>query len=204
MRVRRRLYVSTEGWIVLVPVKALAWAKSRLSVGVERRRRLALEFAAHTVSVASSTPQVQDTVVITGDDEVVCGLGVPGISFLPEPVGPPDLNACLRRAVATVREQEQASLAILVADLPGLAGAELAQALDAAAFCDRAVVVDADGTGTTLLTAGRGLTPRPRFGEESFKRHVGRGHTPLSGEWPGLRRDVDVLEDLRVVEEWVL
>ena len=91
-----------------------------------------------------------------------------------------------------------------MADLPGLAGAELAQALDAAAFCDRAVVADADGTGTTLLTAGRGLTPRPRFGEESFKRHVGRGHTPLSGEWPGLRRDVDVLEDLRVVEEWVL
>ena len=191
-----------EEWIVLVPVKALALAKSRLVVDSDHRRQLALDFAAHTVSVASRVPHVKDTVVITDDDEVIRRLMAPGVSFLPEPVGRPGLNVCLERSATAVRKRQQAPLAILVADLPWLADAELARALVCAVSCDRAVVADAEGTGTTLLTAGRGLMPHPCFGRASFRRHIARGHTPLMGQWPGLRRDVDVLDHLRAVEEW--
>lgn len=204
MLVWRELQVSPEEeWIVLVPVKALVLAKSRLAVGADRRRQLALDFATHTVSVASRVPHVKRTVVITDDDEVVRRLMAPGVSFLSEPAGRPGLNACLERSARAVRERRRAPLAILVADLPRLADAELARALDCAASYDRAVVADADGAGTTLLTAGRGLMPQPCFGQDSFRRHVSRGYTPLAGNWPGLRRDVDILDHLCAVEEWI-
>lgn len=203
MPVWRELQVSPEGeWIVLVPVKALALAKSRLAVGAERRRQLALDFAMHTVSVASCVPHVRHTVVITDDDEVVRRLMAPGVSFLSEPPGNPGLNACLEWSVRAVRERQRGPLALLVADLPWLVDTELARALECAASYDHAVVADTDGTGTTLLTAGRGLMPHPCFGQGSFRRHVSRGCAPLTGEWPGLRRDVDILDHLCTVEEW--
>jgi 2-phospho-L-lactate guanylyltransferase len=38
---------------------------------------------------------------------------------------------------------------------------------------------------------------RPRFGAGSALRHRAAGAHPLSGNWPGLRRDVDTEQDLR-------
>ena len=53
------------------------------------------------------------------------------------------------------------------------------------------------GTGTTLLTA-RGTPLGPRFGPGSARGAPGeRAPSPLTGDWPGLRRDVDTEADLR-------
>ena len=57
-------------------------------------------------------------------------------------------------------------------------------------------MADVHGTGTTLLTAV-GTPLRPRFGAGSAQAHRDDGTLALTGDWPGLVRDVDALEDLR-------
>jgi 2-phospho-L-lactate guanylyltransferase len=94
----------------------------------------------------------------------------------------------------------------LQADLPALRPAQLDAALAAAraaftrgapaAFC-----ADAEGTGTTLLATAPGHELEPRFGIDSAARHREAGAVELDGDWPGLRRDVDTADDLRVAAE---
>jgi 2-phospho-L-lactate guanylyltransferase len=58
-------------------------------------------------------------------------------------------------------------------------------------------VPDAQGTGTTLLTAVDAEL-QPRFGPGSAEAHLAGGAVALTGRWPGLIRDVDTEADLRV------
>lgn len=66
-------------WTVLLPVKVLARAKSRLAVlAGERRRELALALASDTVAAVLACPEVARVVVITSDPvaaRLLAGLG---------------------------------------------------------------------------------------------------------------------------------
>jgi|SRR6185437_1553973 2-phospho-L-lactate guanylyltransferase len=66
-------------WTVLLPVKVLARAKSRLAVlAGERRRELALALASDTVAAVLACPEVARVVVITSDPvagPLLAGLG---------------------------------------------------------------------------------------------------------------------------------
>ena len=66
-------------WTVLLPVKVLARAKSRLAVlAGDRRRELALALASDTVSAVLACPEVARVVVITSDPvagPLLAGLG---------------------------------------------------------------------------------------------------------------------------------
>lgn len=80
---------------------------------------------------------------------------------------------------------------MLLGDLPALRPEDLRAALAACARLDRAVVPDADGSGTVLLT---GLGPgrlEPSFGPGSAARHEALGHVRLPLDLPRLRTDVD-------------
>jgi 2-phospho-L-lactate/phosphoenolpyruvate guanylyltransferase len=63
----------------------------------------------------------------------------------------------------------------------------------------RSFVADAAGTGTVLLTAPPGKPLDPRFGIGSAAAHAASGARNLSGDWPGLRQDVDTPADLAAV-----
>jgi 2-phospho-L-lactate guanylyltransferase len=89
-----------------------------------------------------------------------------------------------------------AAVAALSSDLPALRPGELTAALAAAQGAPRCFVADAQGTGTTLLTAV-GTDLAPAFGAGSAQRHAAGGAVPLTGTWPGLARDVDTPGDLR-------
>lgn len=91
-------------------------------------------------------------------------------------------------------------VAVLLGDLPALRPDDLDEALAAASAFPRAVVVDAEGTGTTLLTASAGVLLDPAFGAGSAAEHLRRGHVALDvpGQ-SGLRQDVDRLGDLAAV-----
>ncbi|GAA5031849.1 2-phospho-L-lactate guanylyltransferase [Microbacterium fluvii] len=87
--------------------------------------------------------------------------------------------------------------AALLGDLPALRPEDLAQALEAAASVDRAVVADAEGTGSTLVTAGAGVPWASSFGDGSLARHVALGCAPLDVPADStLRRDVDTADQL--------
>lgn len=65
----------------------------------------------------------------------------------------------------------------------------------------RAFCADADGEGTTLLVCGPFAPLQPRFGVGSAAAHNAGGAVALSGRWPGLRRDVDTVDDLWAAAE---
>jgi 2-phospho-L-lactate/phosphoenolpyruvate guanylyltransferase len=211
-------------WTVLLPVKVLARAKSRLAVlAGDRRRELALALAADTVAAVAACPEVAQVVVITSDpvagpllaalgavvvpDEPADqraargGLGHPAVLAEAGSGAQEGLNAALRfGAAAAARRWPGTGLAALTADLPALRPAELSAALQAAAAAvgRASFVPDAAGVGTTLYAAPPGAGFQPLFGGASRARHAASGAAELSpAGLTGLRRDVDTADDLR-------
>jgi len=186
-------------WSVLLPVKVLAQAKSRLAdLAGPRRGELALALACDTVTAVLGCEAAARAVVITDDPVAAATLTHLGALVVPDQ--PRDgLNAALRHGAAFAAARwPGCGTAALSADLPALRPAELARALDAAAAWPTAFVADAAGDGTTLYTAAPGAAFRPAFGLASRARHAAGGAAELEpGDIPGLRRDVDTPADLR-------
>jgi len=150
-----------------------------------------LALLADTVAAAMACPAVGAVVVVTDETaaaDVVRGLGARTVPDEPDR----GLNPALEHGA---RSAAGPAVAALSSDLPALRPAELAAALRAAAD-GRSFVADAQGTGTTLLTAV-GTDLRPMFGTRSAEAHRASGAAALSGDWPGLVRDVDTEADLR-------
>jgi 2-phospho-L-lactate guanylyltransferase len=188
-------------WSLVVPVKVLAQAKSRLAgLADERRSRLALAMAADTVAAAIRADAVAVVLVVTDDPEVGDAVGDLGAVVLAdEPAA--GLNEALRHGAAYARDQWPGrGVAGLAADLPALRPEELTSALTAAASRRVAFVPDAAGTGTTLFAATPGAEFQPRFGRLSRRRHLADGAAELAAglQLTGLRRDVDTIDDLRL------
>jgi 2-phospho-L-lactate/phosphoenolpyruvate guanylyltransferase len=186
-------------WSIVIPVKVLARAKSRLTaLAGPRRPELALAMAADTVAAAVACGAAATVIVITGDAAAAAELSGLGALVLPDE---PDagLNPALEfgAAYAAARWPDRGRAA-LAADLPALLPDELAAALAAAAGLPEAFLADAAGTGTTLYTAGPRAAFRPRFGPGSRDRHRLGGAVQLDlSSVSGLRRDVDTPADLR-------
>jgi 2-phospho-L-lactate/phosphoenolpyruvate guanylyltransferase len=187
-------------WSVVVPAKRLAVAKTRMRPVTSHRagrspphEALVLALLADTLTAALASPLVVEVVVVTEEPaaaDLARQLGARPVGG--EPAG--GLNAALEHGAAAVTT---AAVAALLADLPALRPAELTAALTAAAGSPRCFVPDIEGTGTTLLTAV-GTPLRPLFGHGSSARaHSEDGAVPLTGDWPGLVRDVDTPEGLR-------
>ena len=79
--------------------------------------------------------------------------------------------------------------------LAALRTAELAEAIAGASRHSRSFIADRHHTGTAALFAF-GAPLVPEFGVDSARRHGDSGAVELSGEWPGLRCDIDTPEDL--------
>ncbi|NEC68529.1 2-phospho-L-lactate guanylyltransferase [Streptomyces sp. SID9727] len=191
-------------WSLVVPLKPLARAKTRLAPasGALLRPRLALAFARDTVAAALSCPDVADVVVVTDDPVAGAALAALGALVVPDTPGA-GLNAALAHGERAVRTgRPGAPLAALNADLPALRPAELSRVLEFSAAFPRAFVPDAAGIGTTFLSAAPGVELRPVFGGPSRVRHLASGAVEIT--LPGIdsvRRDVDTGEDLRVALE---
>lgn len=185
------------GWCVVVPVKTLDRAKSRLSTDPQERATLALCFAADTVAAALHAPSVLEVVVVTDDPTAVTlmrDLGATVIRDVPNA----GLNPALRHGAAHAASRHRGcGIVALLADLPALRSADLALALGRAATLGAAVVPDVAATGTTAYFVAAGGQFVPRFGWESLRAHVESGATPLTDvDLPTLRRDVDTPADL--------
>jgi 2-phospho-L-lactate guanylyltransferase len=186
-------------WSLVVPVKVLAQAKSRLiGLPASDRADLALAMATDTVAAAVAAAAVRAVLVITDDPAVGTEMARLGAQVLPdEPAS--GLNAALTFGAAYARDHwPERGVAGLAGDLPSLRPGELTAALGAAAISAHAFVPDADGTGTTLYAAAPGTRFEPLFGVASAARHLAAGATELDlPELAGLRQDVDTAEDLR-------
>lgn len=189
--------MSQPTWTVVVPVKRLAAAKSRLRgalAGVPHEE-LALALAADTVAAVRACPAVAEILVVTDDARVAAAARDAGARVLPDRPGA-GLNPAFRHGASAAGGGWVAGL---TADLPALRPAELAAALRAVSAGPpgvRRFVADAPGDGTVLLAAPPGMPLDPRFGVGSADAHAASGALPLAGNWPSLRRDVDTAADL--------
>jgi 2-phospho-L-lactate guanylyltransferase len=187
-------------WSVVIPIKPLPQAKSRLAeLAGPRRGELALAMAADTVTAVAACPAVAGVIVVT--DDATAGVQLRGLGAVVIPDTPASgLNpALLFGAAYSARHWPGRGVAALAADLPALRPAELGAALAAAGAWPQAFVADAAGSGTTLYTAGTAAAFSPRFGPGSRDRHAALGAVQLGLPGiGGLRQDVDTGADLRV------
>jgi 2-phospho-L-lactate guanylyltransferase len=194
--------VSLPPWTLIVPLKPLARAKSRLgeATGVHRPE-FALAFAQDTVAAALRCPAVARVLVVT--DDPLAGARLSALGAVPVPDLPAaGLNAALAHGAETARGTRPGPdggwLAALSADLPALRPEQLGRALAAATAHPRAFLADTQRIGTTLLTAAPGVRLDPRFEGRSRLRHAASGAHELDpDDVPSVRRDVDTPDDLR-------
>jgi 2-phospho-L-lactate/phosphoenolpyruvate guanylyltransferase len=191
--------MTDKAWSVLIPVKVLAEAKSRLaSLAGPRRAELALALASDTVTAVLASDAVARVIVITDDQDAAVVLAALGALVVPdEPRG--GLNPALRHGARYAAARWPGDgMAALSADLPALRPEQIGQALRAAAAWPTAFVADAAGDGTTLYAARAGAAFQPAFGLASRARHAAGGAVELGLDGiGGLRRDVDTPSDLR-------
>jgi 2-phospho-L-lactate guanylyltransferase len=183
----------SQKFALLVPVKTLSLAKSRLE-SPAARASLMRAFALDAIGAALASPAVATVYVVTDEPGFE-----DGTTRLPDE-GEGDLNRALVHAERRVRLLDPTvGVAAMCADLPSLLTEDLTAALVPGLTSepgDRWFVADAPGTGTTLLAAGPGVDLDPHFGVGSARRHEESGATPVHAEVPTLRADVDTDVDL--------
>ncbi|GAB3605762.1 hypothetical protein GCM10027413_11710 [Conyzicola nivalis] len=186
----------TREWIVVVPVKGTAEAKSRFGE-VPDRGALALAIALDTTTAALAAESVVGVIVVTSGAVATAFDDLDALVVVED--APAGLPAAIASGIELAAElgAPGRGIAVLLGDLPALTPGELDAALGLAAAHERATVADADGTGTVLVTAADGATHATAFGPGSSAAHVAAGYVPL--DLPadsGLRNDVDTLEQL--------
>jgi 2-phospho-L-lactate guanylyltransferase len=198
---------------LLIPVKALARAKTRLRGVAEARAdggvgasaahaRLVVALVRDTLAAVIGAAVVRRAVAICSDEVVRTVLAADGVRTIPdEPAA--GLNPALRYGEAVLRGADPtATVGALQADLPALQPEELDCAIRTGLITSgRAFCTDRTGTGTTLLLASPGQPLNPCFGPGSAAAHRATGARELTGCWPGLRCDVDTAADLAIAQD---
>ena len=181
----------------MVPVKGTRQAKSRFGAG--DYSALALAMAADTVAAAMGADGVAGVLVVTTAEASSIFDNLGAFVIVQETLG---LAAAVSLGVGTAFEMTEPGrgIAVLLGDLAALTSAELGAALTAARSHPLAMVADAAGDGTVLITAVNGATHAPAFGAGSSAAHRSAGYMPLEvSSSSGLRNDVDSAEDLALL-----
>jgi 2-phospho-L-lactate guanylyltransferase len=157
----------------IVPVKPFLLGKSRLAgtlSGEERSlfNRMMLE---HTLGVLRDSPEVDQTLVVSRDPEVLAVAREFGVRTLLEH-GTSHLNMALMRATAVAKAFAIRGILVLPADLPLVAPEDIKVMVDTVKE-DRLITIapDRHDDGTNaLLIFPTGLIPF-EFGPQSFHKH---------------------------------
>lgn len=191
-----------DAWTVIIPVKQLSAAKSRMGdAGFPAVDTLALAFFQDTATAALSCPLVDRVVVATSDTRVADWARAAGCHLVDDR-DHPGINAAALAAIPS----DASRVAVVVSDLPCATPDALSTALDLAEGRTTAFLADAAGTGTTVWTRVTYGPGRPRFGIQSRAAHRAESaddlvdavadDAALSTRLEPMRRDVDTPADL--------
>jgi FO synthase len=189
----------------VVPVKALAAAKQRLSSALTppSRTGLVLAMLEDVLATLARVPAVERTVVVTRDAEVRATAERQGATVVAEPEGA-GLNASIAAGLAAATAAGAERGLVVPADVPLATPTEIEAVLRHAAPGACAIAPDAAHEGTNAL-----LLPLPApfptaFGAGSFSRH--RAAAAAAGlampvvERDGLAHDIDEPDDLARID----
>jgi 2-phospho-L-lactate guanylyltransferase len=180
-------------WDVVIPLKALSQAKSRLELGA-LRPMLALAMARDTIDAVAACGAVGRIIVVTSDPSIRQSLPH-GATVLRDPGG--GLNSAVRAGIAAGRcPSLRHGIAIVTGDLPCARPAEWTTAFRLADRHEASFVPDTTRTGTTAFFIRADSTCLPRFGACSRRAHLALGAAELShSTFLTIHRDVDTLHD---------
>jgi 2-phospho-L-lactate guanylyltransferase len=188
----------------IVPIKALAAAKSRLGgvLSDSMRQRLVLEMLAGVIRALRAAPRIESIVVVSPDEGFADRVLGSKTTFLHEPGGG-DLNSAVRLAVRHALEAGARVVIIVPADVP-LITAEDVERLAAPTSNGRSgsvrIVPAHDGHGTNGLRLEPPGALTPSYGQGSLSRHVASAHAArlavVIEEIANLGFDVDVPADV--------
>ena len=192
---------SLPTWSVVVPVKRLDVAKSRLGDDRQSRAELAMAFALDCVTALLAARSVARVIVVSADEALRPIMRARGADWLDE-TDAHGLNGAAMQALTTV----DGPAAVVVGDLPSLTPAAVDLVAELARAVPRGFISDAEGTGTTMLLARDRADCVPAFGARSRARHRSAGFVDLgldatldrmrALDLARARRDVDTDVDL--------
>ncbi len=184
-------------WTALVPVKASAFAKSRLDSDPLTRARLSAAFLSDVLLALGQAPNVAEVLVVTDDAELHTRVEAAVRIHRTTAQG---LNPELIEGLQLLGT---APVAVIAADLPCLTVEAVTATLRLAQDHERSFVTDVQGLGTTTLLAQDASTCVPMFGRRSHARHAQAGYQELQPDSAGtaallsrVRGDVDPALDL--------
>lgn len=175
-------------WTAIVPLKAAAQRKTRLSGTLDSTAQAALaeRMAAHVIGTLAGVPAIAAIRLLS-----------PSPGTLPGTVWEPDrgagLNAELDRVCASLRG---ARVLILHADLPLVTGEDIAALIAAADAAGAAIAPDRHGTGTNALALRDAAPAGFAFGADSFARHLRLLPGAAAVRRDGLALDIDTADDI--------
>jgi 2-phospho-L-lactate guanylyltransferase len=188
--------------VVIIPVKPLAQAKSRLAphLDASKRRRLTLSLLREALR-ACQEAALETWVVAT--DDAVRRLALDHSALWKSDPGP-DLNTTLHLTFRAAWDTHRAPL-FLPADLPYVKKRDLDMLISSSPHRDTAVLVPAQRSGGTNAI----FLPQPvafqfMMGEASFRKHVAQAASiflPFTINYSlGLTLDLDTWEDAQEYE----
>jgi len=159
---------------VIVPVKRLAAAKSRLSPALPapQRRLLARALLDHTLNILRGLGGIEGILVVGKDRAVRSIARKSGAIFIRE--GECDgLNRALTRAAGAAVRLGAEAVMVLPADLPLIRKGDIKQAMRMASAPPFVVIApDRGEQGTNLLYISPPGIIKFSFGERSFEKHI--------------------------------
>jgi len=186
---------------VLVPLKPLGEAKSRLAglLDAGERRALAAAMAEDVLAVLAAHPSLATVTLITDDPAALQLAEQYNLRVLTErDLAAQGLNDVISCGLARLNLHCSDRVLVLHGDLPCLHGADIEAALGLLETTDTLVIgSDEAGVGTNLLAFSAGRAPTFEFGPDSCARHRAQAPSRASVLYrPGIALDVDEPLDL--------
>jgi 2-phospho-L-lactate guanylyltransferase len=188
--------------LALVPVKRLAAGKSRLAaaLGRETTEALTLAMLGDVIDAIHASQRADRVVVVTPDPDV--GEAARALRAEARVADDPGLNAALDAAAGALADPAGALLVVL-GDVAGATGADLARLFEALERGPAAVLAPARDGGTAALLRRPPAAIPACFGEGSAKAHraaAERGGVRfLELPLPSLAIDLDRSDDARAL-----
>lgn len=194
----------------IVPVKPLRRGKSRLANVLTEEERTLLNYTmlANTLKTLTSTPEVDQILVVTRDTSVLALARDFNARTLQED-GSSHLNTALKRATVVAKMYSAQSVLVLPDDLPLLNVDSLQQFIRGAGKQPVvAIAPDRRREGTNALFISPVGILDYQFGHNSFQKHVAQAekrHIRVEVcEIPELKLDLDLPEDLELLRNMEL
>jgi len=157
---------------IIVPVKRLGMAKSRLSplLSVDERKQFCLEMLKDVLTAIKAGKYIQQTIV-TGKDKTALQIARDfGATFFKE--SKLGLNQAVREVINWCLQKEALSVLILPADVPLVTSLDLNKIFVQQQNSGMVISPSRSGEGTNaLLLAPPNVIP-PSYGPRSFQRHI--------------------------------